>query len=156
MCSSDLDAPDEIVFVAPQGWRGLPPLFWGLMVMALAVYVVAIIVAMSDLRIRNLAFAVMTLSQAGQLVLLAMGQARGWLMSAEQLQLDLQWRIALDLIGTAALLHLSLTYPRQSPLARVLASAGWALAVATWWWTRAQADATSWWTVHGEIGRAHV
>ena len=143
------DAPDEIVFVAPQGWRGLPPLFWGLMVMALAVYVVAIIVAMSDLRIRNLAFAVMTLSQAGQLVLLAMGQARGWLMSAEQLQLDLQWRIALDLIGTAALLHLSLTYPRQSPLARVLASAGWALAVATWWWTRAQADATSWWTVHG-------
>jgi signal transduction histidine kinase len=141
------DQQDETVVVAPQGWRGLSPLFWLLAIMALGAYTVAVVVAMSDLCWRNLAFALMTLSQAVQLSLLAAGQSWGWMSPSWMLRWDLQLRVSFDLVGTVAMLHLALTYPRDLPRARPLALTGWGLAALTWLWAHDQTSAVAWWGV---------
>jgi signal transduction histidine kinase len=142
------DHPDETVVVAPQGWRGLTPLFWLLALMALGAYVVSVVVAMSDLRWRNLAFALMTLSQSVQLGLLAIGSAWGWMSPSWMLQWDLDLRITFDLVCTAAMLHLAVTYPRDLPHGPKLALGAWALAALTWLWAHGQHSDAQWWVVH--------
>ncbi len=138
---------DEAVVVAPQGWRGLTPLFWLLALMALGVYAVAVVVAMSDLRWRNLAFALMTFSQAVQLWLLTIGTGWGWMSPAWLLQWDLGLRSTFDLVCTAAMVHLAVSYPRDLPHAPKLALGAWALAFLTWAWAHDQSTALAWWGV---------
>ncbi len=141
------DQQDETVVVAPQGWRGLSPLFWLLAMTALGVYTVAAIVAMSDLSWRNLAFALMALSQAVQLSLLAVGQGWGWLSPDWMMRWDLLLRVSFDLVCTAAMLHLAVSYPRDLPHARPIALAAWGLALLTWAWAHDQASDAAWWAV---------
>ncbi len=136
---------DETVVVAPQGWRGLTPLFWLLALMALGVYAVAVVVAMSDFRWRNLAFALMTLSQSIQLWLLCVGTGWGWMSPAWMLQWDIHLRTTFDLVGTAAMVQLAVSYPRDLPHAPKLAIGAWGLALLTWGWAHEQSTALSWW-----------
>ncbi|TAK88686.1 MAG: hypothetical protein EPO09_18005, partial [Aquabacterium sp.] len=66
-----LHAPDEPVSISPVGWSGLSPLFWLLSLLALAVFGVGIVVLLAEPQWRNMAFAVLAMSQAGQLLFIA-------------------------------------------------------------------------------------
>ncbi|MEY4764122.1 MAG: hypothetical protein RI907_795 [Pseudomonadota bacterium] len=141
--------PDETVVVAPQGWRGLSPLFWLLALTGLAAYGVAVTVLASELNARNVAFAILTLSQSWQLVAMAVGQGWGWLSPAWLLRWDLQSRLTLDLVGAAALVHLAVSYPAALPRSVPLAVGTWVAALATAAWAWLAPGAWSWWGVQG-------
>ena len=64
-------APDEPVQISPIGWSGLSPLFWLLGLLALGVFGVGAVVLLAGPQWRNVAFALLALSQGGQLLFVA-------------------------------------------------------------------------------------
>ncbi len=139
--------PDETVVVAPQGWRGLSPLFWVLVLMALAVFTIGVIVAVSEVSSRAYAFGVLAWAQASRLTMLAVGQGWGWLLPAWVMHWDLSLGLWSTVLSAAALVQLAATYPRPQPHARWLVGGSWVLSLAAALWATLQPGSPSWWTV---------
>jgi len=115
------DAP-----VTPRGYAGLGWLFWPLAAMALALYLFAVVLVLAQPRPLNLLFVVMALSQAVNLLFIAVEAAGGLGLPAAVLASDLAVRVALDLCTGAAVLQVFVFHPKRLPHAPLLALAAWA------------------------------
>ncbi|MEO6032028.1 MAG: ATP-binding protein [Burkholderiaceae bacterium] len=134
----------------PRGLANLPPTFWLLAALGLALYLMAAIVLLSHPSTRNLIYAVMAGCQGLNLGLIAAGSALdlGLGMPAPLAILDLRLRMALDLITAAAIVNAACLHPRRLPGSGWIALAGWAVAGGLiamsgagqlshlWWWTQ--------------------
>lgn len=137
------------VQTVPRGFTGLPAMYWVLSALALAVYLVAMVVLMAKPNGRNLLYAVIALSQAANLVFIAIESTADLALPHVLARLDLPMRIALDLACAAAIVHAAAVHPRRLPAAPWIAVAAWSLAAALavlvgtdrlplgWWWVQA-------------------
>jgi signal transduction histidine kinase len=133
----------------PRGALGLGWMFWPLALLALLLYLVAMVVLLTRPGLRNMLFAAMALAQTGNLMFLAVlsSPALGW--PAGFMQWEQAARSGFDLVTAAALVHATSVHPRHVPGGRWFAGAGWLLAAALaaalvqglaapgWWWVQA-------------------
>jgi signal transduction histidine kinase len=137
------------VQTAPRGFAGLPLVYWLLGALALAVYLVAMIVLLAKPNGRNLLYAVLALCQAGNLLCIAVESTSDLALPGVFARLDFPLRIAFDLFTAAAIVHAATVHPRRLPAAPAIAAIAWTVAVALttllaterlphgWWWMQA-------------------
>ncbi len=137
------------VQTAPRGFAGLPAVYWLLGALALAVYLVGMVVLLAKPNGRNLLYAVIALCQAGSLLFIAIESTADLALPALISRIDLPARIGLDLFTAAAIVHAAAVHPRRLPGAPAIAGVAWALAAALtagvsagrvpfgWWWVQA-------------------
>jgi signal transduction histidine kinase len=130
------------------GIASLGLLFWLLAALALALYMVAMVVVLSRPSRSNLAYAVMAFCQAGNLLFLAVESASELTLPGGLAPWDLQARVAFDLLTGAALVHAFSRYPHRLPVAREVSVAAWGVVIAlcaangmgvlphAWWWAQ--------------------
>jgi signal transduction histidine kinase len=134
--------------VQPRGVASLGAMYWLLAALALALYLVAMVVLLAKPTLRNALYALMAVCQAGNLLFIAvesvvdLGLPRGFA------DWDLQARMAFDLVTAAAIVHASTVHPRRVEGAGWLAALAWGVAIAlvglqsmhqlsgAWWWTQ--------------------
>ncbi|MDP2004818.1 MAG: histidine kinase [Rubrivivax sp.] len=110
-----------------RGYGGLGWLFWPLCGLALALYLLALVLMLAQPRRFNLLFMVMALSQAANLLYVALESMPGLGLPAGVLASDLAVRVALDLCTAAAAVHIFVLHPKRLPQAPALALAAWAV-----------------------------
>lgn len=131
-----------------RGFSGLGGMFWLLSALALVLYLVAMVVLLARPNALNLLYAVMALSQTGNLVFIAVESTLELALPAPFPQLDMPLRMAFDILTAAALVNAVVLHPRRLPGAAWLAAAGWSYAGGllvlmsqhllpdAWWWTQ--------------------
>ncbi len=140
----------QVVKVAarPHGMAGLGPLFWLAGVLALVLYGVTMVVVLVRPILRNGLYAVMALSQVGNLMFVAAESIPllGWPPGFMQWESAL--RCTFDLATGAALVHATGIHPRRLPGTSARALLAWSAAGAlvaalslaalpnVWWWTQ--------------------
>lgn len=132
----------------PGGFASLGLLFWLLAVLALVLYMVAMVVLLARPSRRNLAYAVMAFCQAGNLLFLAIESAGELGLPRGLPSWGFQARAAFDLLTGAALVHACSHYPHKLPVAGGVSLAAWGAAIAicaasiagalphAWWWAQ--------------------
>ncbi len=142
------NAPDEPVLVAPRGWSGLTPLFWLLSGLALTVIGVGAVVLLAGPQWRNVAFAVLALTQGGHLLLMATESTLELLAPMWFIHLDTSLRTALDVISGAAMVQVAVLHPRRFSSWSWISVSGWVAALVLglsiahlppqwrWWWVQ--------------------
>jgi signal transduction histidine kinase len=115
-----------------RGWAGLGFGFWPLATLALVLCLVAVAVLLVQPQWRNGLFMLMALSQAGNLLFIALETLRGIGQPAAVAGLNMPLRAAFDIITAAAAVHAFALHPRRLPNARSMAAAAWGSA-ALWW-----------------------
>jgi signal transduction histidine kinase len=144
---------EVLVKPAPGGLSSLNLLFVLLSVLALAVYLAAMVVFTARPTVRNLLYLVMALAQAGNLLIIASASTFDLVVPAGFASLELHARTVLDLVTAAAVLHSACVHPRRLPGAQWVALAGWTLvAFITWLLVRDALVDAWWWTQAGCIG----
>jgi signal transduction histidine kinase len=132
----------------PRGLTRLGMMFWVLSALSLTLYLVAMVVLLAKPSMRNLLYAVASLSQAGSLAFMAVESTLQLGLPLGFLRWDMPLRLAFDLLTAAALVHAA--YPAQQPPAggRRIAWAGWGIALllavscaggslrGAWWWAQ--------------------
>ncbi|MFT3665601.1 sensor histidine kinase [Piscinibacter sp.] len=136
------------VQTAPRGFGGLPVVYWLLGALALAVYLVGMIVLLAKPNGRNLLYALITLCQAGNLLFIAIESTADLALPLLVARLDLPLRVGFDLFSAAAIVHAAAVHPRRLPGATAIAAAAWLFAAALtagvstgrvplgWWWVQ--------------------
>jgi signal transduction histidine kinase len=131
-----------------RGLTNLPVLFWLLSVLALLLYLVAMVVLLAKPSTPNLVYATMTLCQAGNLVFIAAESAFELGLPAPMAALDMPLRMAFDLTTGAAMVNATCLQPRRLPRWGWIAAAAWGVAAGLivlgaagvlpglWWWTQ--------------------
>jgi signal transduction histidine kinase len=131
-----------------RGLTNLPAMFWLLSVLALVLYLVAMVVLLAKPSTPNLLYATMTLCQAGNLVFIAAESAFELGLPVPMAALDMPLRMALDLTTGAAMINATCLQPRRLPRSGWIAAAVWCVAAALivlgaagvlpglWWWTQ--------------------
>jgi signal transduction histidine kinase len=132
----------------PRGLSGLGGMFWLLSALALVLYLVAMVVLLARPSALNLLYAVMALSQTGNLIFIAVESTLELALPAPFPQLDMPLRMAFDMFTAAALVNAVSLHPRRLPGAGWVAAAGWIYALAlvvlasqnqlpdAWWWAQ--------------------
>lgn len=142
-----INMPRESVLIAPIGWSGLSPLFWCLGLLSLAVFAVGAVVLLAGPQWRNAAYAALALSQSGQLMFIAIGNNLDVFAPVWFVQLDTQLRLALDLIGAAAMVQIAVLHPNRMKGWGWYAGLGW-LSIAGLWLGMNHLNTTvAWWTI---------
>ena len=126
----------------PRGHGGLPLLFWPLSALALLLYLIGMSVLLRRPGLPNALFALMASCQAANLLLLAGEPWRGIGLPASLALLDLQGRMALDVVTAAAGLCAYALHPQRMRHARALTGGAAVVALLWAWWAR---DAASPW-----------
>jgi signal transduction histidine kinase len=111
----------------PRGVLGLGAMFWLMCVLALAMYLIAMVVTLVRPSTRNLLYALMSLCQAGNLMFIAVESMPGLGLPAGLVRWDYPVRTALDLITAAAIVHATGMHPRRLPWRQVVAAGAWFL-----------------------------
>lgn len=136
------------VLARPRGAGGLGLLFWPLAALALAVYLVGIVVLLARPQGRNVVYLVVVLSQAATLLFIAVGSMRGLGLPPGFASVEPWARMVLDLAAGAGVLHAFTLHPRPLPHRHAIAAAGWLPVVVlpvlahggllseAWWWTQ--------------------
>jgi signal transduction histidine kinase len=136
------------VQTAPRGFGGLSAVYWLLSAMALAVYLVGVVVLMAKPNGRNLLYTIIALCQAGNLVFIAIESTADLALPGLVAQFDLPLRIGFDLFTAAAIVHAAAVHPRRLPGAPGIAVFAWLLAATLvagvsagrvphgWWWVQ--------------------
>ena len=142
------DGTKVTVQTAPRGITGLPDMFWLLAAFGLGVALVGASALLWTPSGRNLAYAVMALSQGGNLVFMAIEATLELGLPMPFARLDMPVRMALDLVTAAAMVNAVCLNPRRLPGAIWIATGGWVFAAgmaglflagmlpAAWWWTQ--------------------
>ena len=123
----DSDGQRHLVAAVPRGAVGLGWVFWLLSTLALLLYLVTMVVVMARPGRRNTLYALMALSQAGNLMFLAVlsAPAIGWGEGFMRWEHDA--RTLFDLLTAGALVHVSNLHPRRLPLRPRRAALAWAV-----------------------------
>lgn len=131
-----------------RGLVRLPPMFWLLSILSLALYLVAIVQVLAHPRGRSWVYAIMALSQAGNLLLIAVESTREIGLPTPFAHWDAPVRMALDLFTAAAVLNAACLQPGRLAGTGGIALIGWTAALAlagvsaageladAWWWTQ--------------------
>jgi signal transduction histidine kinase len=98
----------------PRGYIGLGAMFWLLSAFAMVLFLVGWIVPLVQPRARNLLYALMALSQAGQLLLVAIGSVPGLTLPSALVVHEHALLTLLDLATGAAVLHATAMHPYRS------------------------------------------
>ena len=132
----------------PAGTLRLGLLYWLLGGLALVLYLIAMVVLLVRPTLPNALFAVMAMSQCGNLLFIAAATATGLALPPGFARLEMHARTAFDLATAAAIVHAACLHPRRLPHARWIALLAWGLAgglvlfdlrqalPAAWWWTQ--------------------
>ena len=143
------DAQRVTLDARPRGGSALGTMFWLATALAWSLCLMTVTLLLSRPEPRNWLYAVMALSQAGNLLFLALESMPAQGMPAGFMRWDHDLRVAFDLATGAALVHVTGMHPRQLDGHRVRALLVWlavtALAAAIldrrlsheWWWTQA-------------------
>ncbi len=113
----------------PRGFAGLPAMFWGLCGLALVLYLVAMVVALSRPTQRNLVYAVMALCQSGNVLFIAIESTASLGLPPPFPQLNMPARVAFDLFTAAAMVAAVTLHPRRLPGATWISLGAWAWAI---------------------------
>ncbi|HSN33819.1 MAG TPA: ATP-binding protein, partial [Ideonella sp.] len=116
----------------PRGIVALGALYWVYAAFGLALYLVGMVVLLAQPNLRNLLFAAMAWSQAGNLLFIAVGSALDFNLPAGLPGWDLQARTAFDFVTGAAAVHAAVLHPTRLPHARGVALLGWAASAVLW------------------------
>ena len=131
-----------------RGFANLPAMFWLLCGFALVLYLVAMVVALAKPTLRNLLYAVMSLCQSANLLLIAVEATLELGLPAPFPRLNMPVRMSFDLLTAAAMVTAVCLHPRRLPGSGWIALAAWAWALTlvalngagllthTWWWTQ--------------------
>jgi signal transduction histidine kinase len=133
-----------------RGFAGLGTAFWLLSAFGLLLYLAAVTMLLARWSVPNLLFALMSLCQAGNLALTAVGSAYGLALPRALQVWDMPLRVAFDLVTAAAAVHTAcLLYPKDRvKTARTIVWGAWgavtvlvALEAAgrlehAWWWAQ--------------------
>jgi signal transduction histidine kinase len=142
------DASVATVRPLPLGPGGLPMVFWLLSSLALALYLLTMVVVLAHPSDRNLVYALMALCQAGNLLFIAVEMALGFGWPPALARWDLPARMGFDLCTAAAMINAACLHPRRLPGSGWIALGGWCFAAAltlaaalgwlplAWWWTQ--------------------
>ena len=142
--------------VSARGYAGLGWMFWPLTGLALSMYLFAVVLVLSRPQPRNALFVVMSLSQAGNLVFIALESVHGLSLPAGTLASDLPVRATLDLATAAAAVHAFALRPASlagMPNLPRVALGAWAV-LPLWWLAVALGDRLGgalplWWLAQG-------
>ena len=142
---SRADASVASVALRARGGAGLSWPFWLFAAAALLLYLVTLVALFTRPDRPTTLYAVLALSQVGQLLLL--GLAALPTPGAIDLGWDLALRSGLDLASAAALVHVTSILPRRVPQSGWRAAVAWAVAGGLLWGvTRGEWPAAWWWT----------
>jgi signal transduction histidine kinase len=148
-CTLRLAGGEVLDCVYERGVSQLPAMFWILIATALLLYLVGMVVVLVRPSMPNLLYAVITLSQSGNLVFVAVETALDLGTPPGLLWYDFQFRSTFDLVSAAALVHVVSLHPLALPRGRLIAGLAWAAALAlagsvasgslanAWWWVQA-------------------
>lgn len=138
-------APDVAIEVRPLGWRGLGILFWLLSGLAVVMLGVSAAVWLNAPANRGAVYALLALSQAAQLLWLAVGSTLDVFRPDGWLWLDQRWPALFDLVSAGAVLHIATLHPHGVRHARPWALLGWLVALAVWLWQGREPSSAGWW-----------
>lgn len=133
----------------PRGFQGLGVVTWLLAALALALYLIGVVVALSSPGLPNALYALVTVGQAGNLLLIATESMSGIGVAAGFARLDLALRTLCDMVTAGAVLHASLIHPVRLPRAGTLAVLAWTVTLGFSLTTAAGSPASQWWLTQG-------
>ena len=145
------DGRSVLVQPAPRGFAGLPALYWLLCALSLLLYLVAMVVLMAKPNGRNVLYAALSLSQAGNLVFIAIESTLDLALPRTFAHLDLPMRVGFDLFTAAAIVNAACVHPRRLPGGAVIAAAAWASAIALTWLVATDRLPHGWWWVQAAV-----
>jgi len=131
---------------APRGLAALPVATWLLGGIALALYMMAVLVVLRSASARNLVYAAMALCQAGNLLLMAAEIALEFGLPVPLLRWGMPLHMAFDLFTAAAMVTATCLHPRRLPGSGWIALCAWGAAIvlvamfsagalpSAWWW----------------------
>jgi signal transduction histidine kinase len=131
-----------------RGLVRLPVLFWLLAAFAFGLYMVAMVVVLSQPSGRNFVYAVMALCQAGNLLFIAAESVFDFGLPAPFSGLEMPARMAFDLFTAAAMVNAACLHPRRLPGSGWIVLVAWGVAAGfvanfvlgrlpdAWWWTQ--------------------
>ncbi len=137
------------VRAGPRGFTGLGGAFWPLAGLALLLYLFAAVVLVAHPRPSNVLYAIMSLCQAGNLLVIALENLPGLGLPPGALAASGPVRMGLDLCTGAAAVHAFALTPNRLVHARAIAALAWSGAAAwlahlhfaqpapLWWWAQA-------------------
>lgn len=143
------DGRQAEVTPAERGLRGLGAFFWLVTAVALAMLLVTAAVLRAHPHWRNLPYALISLSQAANLLCIGIETLPGLGLPPAFAAHGALARMAFDLCSAAAMVHLATLQPLRLPAGRWIAAAAWAVCLAlpilaarqalphAWWWTQA-------------------
>lgn len=135
----------------PRGLGGLGALCWAVCAVALALYLAAAVALLAQPGRAAQLYMGLAVAQCLNLLLIAAGSLPGLGVPAGLEQADLAWRLTLDLVTAAGLVHVLLLYPRRHPWSRPLAPLAWAVALSTLVWLLVGQPAGLWWWAQGVL-----
>jgi signal transduction histidine kinase len=137
--------PDAPILIAPRGWAGITPVYWVLAALSLVVASMGAMVLLSNADWRYGGFALLAVTQAGNLLLMALESNLGLFTPTWLLTLDTSLRALFDLLGAAGLVHIALLNATPGPNWGFKAAAAWLSALAMWALHSSLSAAQGWW-----------
>ena len=137
--------PEEPVLIAPRGWAGITPVYWLLAGLALLLTAMGAMVLLSNADWRYGGFAILSLTQAGNLLLMALESNLGLFTPTWLLSLDTGLRALFDLLGAAGLVHIALLNSTPGPHWGLKAATAWLGALVLWALHGSLPAAQAWW-----------
>lgn len=137
--------------ITPQarGLAGLGALCWAVAALALALYLVGVVVVLAAPGLPAGLFAGLLLTQCLNLLLIGAESLPGMGLPTGLVWLDLDLRLLADALAGITLLHVLMLYPQRLPHARAWALLAWALGLGALGWGLAAAPAGLWWWTQG-------
>ena len=135
----------------PRGLGGLGALCWAVCALALALYLAAAVALLAQPGRAAQVYLVIAVAQGLNLLLIAAGGLPGLGVPAGLEQADLAWRLGLDLVTAAGLVHVLLLYPRRHPWGRLAAPVAWGAALGSLAWLLLAQPAGLWWWAQGQL-----
>ena len=135
----------QVLAPRPRGLGGLGGLSWAVCALALGLYLAAAVAVLAQPGLASRLFLVLATVQGLNLLLIAAGALPGLGLPAGELQLDLDWRLVLDCLSGAALVHVLALYPHRLPRADAVALLAWTAALVGAAWLVLASPAGLWW-----------
>jgi signal transduction histidine kinase len=131
----------------PLGWHRLGPTFWLLSLLALALFIVVMVVALARPSLPNALYALLALPQSGNLLFIAFESAVGVYTPEGFAFWDHAARSSFDLVTAGAIAHAMAVHPRPLPWRHTLPLIVWVGIVALIVALFMQVLPGAWWTV---------
>jgi hypothetical protein len=133
----------------PMGAARLGVTFWLMSALALALYLVVLVIGMAKPSLKNSVYALTALPQAANLLFIAVESAVTVHMPPGFFHADHSWRMVLDTITSAAMAHSAALHPRPLPWRRWVPPIIWGVSLVIGLGLVAMHLPYAWWVVHG-------